>query len=156
VRQQKAGHGHQSADKVHFDTNFTGAASSTFLQAEACPRRAAEMDIATMDTGASTLLECPSTPSSSTCSQAVAGQLEAATDSDTKDSGTGTRGEAPSAQRTTASVPTYRDRIVAIYMKHNPCKVLEVDRFLADYQGRELALYLKICTKYGVPSEPLL
>ena len=49
---------------------------------------------------------------------------------------------------------TYRDRIVAIYRKHNPCKVPEVDGLLAGYQ--EFALYLETCIKYGVPSEPLL
>ena len=54
------------------------------------------------------------------------------------------------------ALPTYRGRIVPAHAKHNPCKLCEVDRFLAVHQGREHMLNLKICNKYAVHPEPMI
>ena len=43
-----------------------------------------------------------------------------------------------------------KQRIVAIYAKHNPPKLLDVDSLLFKYAGRETALLRNSCDKYGV------
>ena len=46
-----------------------------------------------------------------------------------------------------------RQQIIHIYEAHNPSKVVEVDKFLAKYRGREAELLLKVQKKYNVHEE---
>ena len=69
---------------------------------------------------------------------------------------TGGRVEDPFMLQPSAYQAVYRDRILTIYEKHNPCKLPEVAGLFAHFQGREESLHLKVCSKCGVLAEPLL
>jgi hypothetical protein len=45
---------------------------------------------------------------------------------------------------------TWRERIVDLYSKYNPSKLLVVDELLARYEGREQELWRNLMSKYGM------
>ena len=46
-----------------------------------------------------------------------------------------------------------KDKVLAIYEAKNPAKVAEIDTLMTNFHGKEVAMYRKICKKYGVPVE---
>ena len=48
----------------------------------------------------------------------------------------------------------WREKIIELYSKHNPTKLLVVDELLARYAGRELELWRNLMSKYGSRASP--
>ena len=49
----------------------------------------------------------------------------------------------------------YQKRIRAVYQKHNPTKLSELDGLFEKYHDMEPELYQRICLKYRVPQDPV-
>ena len=78
--------------------------------------------------------------------------------SPTFDAGVAMFGEAPAPAPAPAPTPSgkldARDEIVAIYQRHRPDKVSDVDQLLAEWVGEEETLLAKIRGKYGEQPQP--
>ena len=56
---------------------------------------------------------------------------------------------APVRDQAARDIPSPRDSLIALYQRHRPDKVRDVDRLLGKYQGRETELLAAVRAKYG-------
>ena len=52
-------------------------------------------------------------------------------------------------------MPSYKERVVAIFQAHDPTKVAKVDAVLKQYEGKEEAYIKALLKKYGAEAEPV-